>query len=304
MPALGDINRLRQIVATLARHGLGGFLSRIKLNRASWLGGSATQEDADGSSTAHRFRLAFEELGPTFVKLGQILATRVDIFNAEWIEEFEHLQSSANPLPFEAILSLLTEQLGCPPEQVFRHIDSEPLGSASIAQVHRAVLLDGSEVAVKVRRPDIEPLIRADLRILTHLAQLTESEMPETRRYQPVQMVQYFAKSLARETDLLAEMRHLQRFAALYANHPAVHIPKVYPEYSNRQVLVQEYIAADLLKDTEIELLSAEERHILACRITDVLLDMILGQGLFHADPHPGNIFIYPDLRIGLIDSA
>ena len=151
MPALGDINRLRQIVATLARHGLGGFLSRIKLNRASWLGGKPAQEDAGGLSTAHRFRLAFEELGPTFIKLGQILATRVDIFNAEWIEEFEHLQSSANPLPFEAILSLLTEQLGCPPEQVFRHIDSEPLGSASIAQVHRAVLLDGSEVAVKVR---------------------------------------------------------------------------------------------------------------------------------------------------------
>ncbi|OAM31735.1 ABC1 kinase family protein [Eikenella corrodens] len=302
LPALGDINRLRQIVATLARHGLGGFLSRIKLNRASWLGGSAAQEDAGGLSTAHRFRLAFEELGPTFIKLGQILATRVDIFNAEWIEEFEHLQSGANPLPFEAILSLLTEQLGCPPEQVFQHIDSEPLGSASIAQVHRAVLFDGSEVAVKVRRPDIEPLIRADLRILTHLAQLTESEMPETRRYQPVQMVQYFAKSLARETDLLAEMRHLQRFASLYANHPAVHIPKVYPEYSNRQVLVQEYVAATLLKDTNIELLGAEERHILACRITDVLLDMILGQGLFHADPHPGNIFIYPNLRIGLID--
>ena len=146
MPALGDINRLRQIVATLARHGLGGFLSRIKLNRASWLGGSTAQEDAGGLSTAHRFRLAFEELGPTFIKLGQILATRVDIFNAEWIEEFEHLQSSANPLPFEAILSLLTEQLDCPPEQVFRHIDCEPLGSASIAQVHRAVLLDGSEV--------------------------------------------------------------------------------------------------------------------------------------------------------------
>ena len=115
--------------------------------------------------------------------------------------------------------------------------------------------------------------------------------MPETRRYQPVQMVQYFAKSLARETDLLAEMRHLQRFATLYANHPAVHIPKVYPEYSNRQVLVQEYVAATLLKDTDIELLGTEERHILACRITDVLLDMILGQGLFHADPHPGNIF-------------
>jgi len=135
-----------------------------------------------------------------------------------------------------------------------------------------------------------------------HRARPPKGKARKPRRYQPVQMVQYFAKSLARETDLLAEMRHLQRFAALYANHPVVHIPKVYPEYSNRQVLVQEYVAATLLKDTNIELLGVEERHILACRITDVLLDMILGQGLFHADPHPGNIFIYPDLRIGLID--
>ncbi len=302
--AWGDINRLRQIVSVLARHGLGGFLGRIKLNRASWLGGGHAEEAAKHAhtSTARRFRLAFEELGPTFIKLGQILATRVDIFNAEWIEEFEQLQSCAHPLPFEEIRLLLTEQLGRAPEEVFRQIDNKPVGSASIAQVHRAVLLDGSEVAVKVRRPDIEPLIQADLRILTHLAQLIESEIAETRRYRPVQMVQYFAKSLARETDLSSELRHMQRFAAWYEGKPGIHIPKVYPEYSNRQILVQEYMAAELLKDADINALLEEERHILACRITDVLLNMILGQGLFHADPHPGNIFIYPDLSIGLID--
>lgn len=302
--AWGDINRLRQIVSVLARHGLGGFLGRIKLNRASWLGGGHAEEAAKHAhtSTARRFRLAFEELGPTFIKLGQILATRVDIFNAEWIEEFEQLQSCAHPLPFEEIRLLLTEQLGRSPEEVFRQIDNKPVGSASIAQVHRAVLLDGSEVAVKVRRPDIEPLIQADLRILTHLAQLIESEIAETRRYRPVQMVQYFAKSLARETDLSSELRHMQRFAAWYEGKPGIHIPKVYPEYSNRQILVQEYMAAELLKDADINALLEEERHILACRITDVLLNMILGQGLFHADPHPGNIFIYPDLSIGLID--
>lgn len=300
--AWGDLNRLRQIVSTLARHGLGGFLGRLKLNRSSWFGGEGRPADHVAMSTARRFRLAFEELGPTFIKLGQILATRVDVFNAEWIEEFEQLQSRANPLPFEEIRLLLAEQLGRAPEEVFRHIDSDPVGSASIAQVHRAVLLDGSEVAVKVRRPDIEPLIQADLRILTYLAQLIESEIAETRRYHPVQMVQYFAKSLAKETDLSAELRHMQRFAAWYDGRPGIHIPKVYPEYSNRQILVQEYMAAELLKDADIAALGAEERHLLACRITDALLHMILGQGLFHADPHPGNIFIYPDLSVGLID--
>ena len=156
----------------MARHGLGGFLGRIKLNQIIPFGDSRRRPEVQRvySSTAHRFRLAFEELGPTFIKLGQVLATRVDIFHAEWIAEFEQLQSNANPLPFEEIHSLLAEQLGRPPEQVFRHIAVEPVGSASIAQVHRAVLLDGSDVAVKVRRPDIEPIIQADLRILTHLA--------------------------------------------------------------------------------------------------------------------------------------
>lgn len=302
--AMGDIGRLRQIVAILARHGLGEFIRRIKLNHASWFGREEAEAAAHNAylSTARRFRLAFEELGPTFVKLGQILSTRVDIFNAEWIEEFEQLQSNVSPMPFEEVRALLASQLGRPLEEVFRSIDPRPVGSASIAQVHSAVLHDGSRVAVKVKRPDIESTIQADLRILTHLAQLIESEIGESRRYHPVQMVQYFAKSLARETDLSVELRYLQRFEAICRNNPHVRIPKVYAEYSNRQILVQEFIDAPLLKDTDCNAFSAEERHLLACRVTDVLLGMILRQGFFHADPHPGNIFIYPGLNIGLID--
>ena len=304
LSALGDISRLRQIVSILARHGLGEFVRRIKLNQMPWFG----QQDAEPASnhgymsTARRFRLAFEELGPTFVKLGQILSTRVDIFNAEWIEEFEQLQSNASPLPYAEVYALLASQLGQAPEQVFRYIDPEPVGSASIAQVHRAILHDGSQVAVKVKRPDIESTIRADLRILTHLAQLIESEISETRRYHPVQMVQYFAKSLAKETDLSVEMRYLQRFEAIYRDQPNIHIPKVYSQYSNRQILVLEFIDQRLLKNLVVDDYSEEERHLLACRITDALLGMVLRQGFFHADPHPGNIFIYADLSIGLID--
>ena len=297
--AMRDISRMREIITVMTKYGLGGFLQRIKLSYGS------ADESASGSrymSTPRRFRMAFEELGPTFVKLGQILSTRVDIFDAEWIEEFEKLQSNVAPIPVASIDELIESYLGRPMGEVFRSFDSVPVGSASIAQVHKAVLSDGETVAVKIKRPDIEPVIQADLRILTHLAGLIESEIPEVRRYQPVQMVQYFARSLAKETDLSVELRYMQRFGQTFDCDPFVRIPRVYPDISNRQILVQEHIGDTLLKDIRIETLDAPMRTQLAARITDTLFTMILQQGLFHADPHPGNIFIGSDGRITLID--
>ena len=297
--AMRDISRMREIITVMTKYGLGGFLQRIKLSYGS------ADESASGSrymSTPRRFRMAFEELGPTFVKLGQILSTRVDIFDAEWIEEFEKLQSNVAPIPVASIDELIESYLGRPMGEVFRSFDSVPVGSASIAQVHNAVLSDGETVAVKIKRPDIEPVIQADLRILTHLAGLIESEIPEVRRYQPVQMVQYFARSLAKETDLSVELRYMQRFGQTFDSDPFVRIPRVYPDISNRQILVQEHIGDTLLKDIRIETLDAPMRTQLAARITDTLFTMILQQGFFHADPHPGNIFIGSDGRITLID--
>ncbi len=297
--AMRDISRMREIITVMTKYGLGGFLQRIKLSYGS------ADESASGSrymSTPRRFRMAFEELGPTFVKLGQILSTRVDIFDAEWIEEFEKLQSNVAPIPVASIDELIESYLGRPMGEVFRSFDSVPVGSASIAQVHKAVLSDGETVAVKIKRPDIEPVIQADLRILTHLAGLIESEIPEVRRYQPVQMVQYFARSLAKETDLSVELRYMQRFGQTFDSDPFVRIPRVYPDISNRQILVQEHIGDTLLKDIRIETLDAPMRTQLATRITDTLFTMILQQGFFHADPHPGNIFIGSDGRITLID--
>ena len=297
--AMRDISRMREIITVMTKYGLGGFLQRIKLSYGS------ADESASGSrymSTPRRFRMAFEELGPTFVKLGQILSTRVDIFDAEWIEEFEKLQSNVAPIPVASIDELIESYLGRPMGEVFRSFDSVPVGSASIAQVHKAVLSDGETVAVKIKRPDIEPVIQADLRILTHLAGLIESEIPEVRRYQPVQMVQYFARSLAKETDLSVELRYMQRFGQTFDSDPFVRIPRAYPDISNRQILVQEHIGDTLLKDIRIETLDAPMRTQLAARITDTLFTMILQQGFFHADPHPGNIFIGSDGRITLID--
>ncbi|MDO4227472.1 AarF/ABC1/UbiB kinase family protein [Neisseria sp.] len=299
--AMRDFARMREIIAILTKYGLGEFVQRIKLSYQH----SADAEPAPESrymSTPRRFRMAFEELGPTFVKLGQVLSTRVDIFSAEWIEEFERLQSNVAPIPSADIRALIASHLGQPVENVFKYIDPKPIGSASIAQVHRAELAGGQTVAVKIKRPDIEPTIQADLRILTHLANLIESEIPETRRYQPVQMVQYFARSLAKETDLSVELRYMQRFETTFAGHGFIHIPKVYQEYSNRHILVQEYISDTLLKDMPSESLDAATRRTLAGRITDTLFTMILKQGFFHADPHPGNIFLNSEGRITLID--
>ena len=157
--AMRDISRMREIITVMTKYGLGGFLQRIKLSYGS------ADESASGSrymSTPRRFRMAFEELGPTFVKLGQILSTRVDIFDAEWIEEFEKLQSNVAPIPVASIDELIESYLGRPMGEVFRSFDSVPVGSASIAPVHKAVLSDGETVAGKIKRPDIDPVIQAD----------------------------------------------------------------------------------------------------------------------------------------------
>lgn len=298
--AMRDISRMREIMSILTKHGLGGFLQRIKLAYQS--DSKKAHPDSRYLSTPRRFRMAFEELGPTFIKLGQILSTRVDIFGAEWIEEFERLQSNVAPIPSGDIHQLIESQLGRPVREVFQSIQPHPIGSASIAQVHQAQLLSGETVAVKIKRPDIDPVIQADLRILNHIANLIESEIPEMRRYQPVQMVQYFARSLAKETDLSVELRYMQRFGKTFEQHEFIHIPKVYPDLSNRRILVQEHISDTLLKNIDIDALEEDVRSRLAAQITDTLFTMILQQGFFHADPHPGNIFVNSDGRITFID--
>lgn len=293
-----DFSRMREIASVLARYGLGGFLQRIRLAGRRPCGGA----DGAGLGTPQRFRLAFEQLGPTFVKFGQILSTRVDVFPPEWIGEFERLQTDVAPICAEDIYTLIAAELGRPVGEVFLEIDPVAAGSASVAQVHRAVLLDGTRVAVKVKRPGIDKTIQADLRILNHLAALIESEIPETRRYRPVQMVQYFAKNLARELDLSFELRHIQRFARAFAGHPFVRIPRVYAEYSGRGLLVQEFVGGTLLSGLAASTLPPEARTVLARRIIDAFFVMMLKHGFFHADPHPGNIFVGRDLDITLID--
>jgi len=249
-----------------------------------------------------RIRRALEELGPTFVKLGQLLATRVDMFPPHWIAEFEKLHSQVPAVPYEILHADLVAALKGEPTDVFAGFDPLPLAAASIAQVHRATLKDGTPVVVKIRRPGIEAVIRADLRILEHAARLLDSEVPDSRRYDPVHMVSQFRRSLNRELDLAKEARNIDQFARHFADDPLVKIPRVYWEFTSDRVNVQEEIvgmagvAPDKLRARGLD------PGLLAARGADTVLRMVLEHGYFHADPHPGNVLFLPDNRIGMID--
>ena len=179
-------------------------------------------------------RLALEELGPTFVKLGQVMATRVDLFPPSWIAEFEKLQSEVPPVPFDDLLPELERALGRSPFEVFRELDPRPFGSASIAQVHRAKLQDGTPVVLKIRRPGIRAKIDADLRILLHIAELIESEIPEARRYRPIEIAGQFARSLERELDLAGEARNVERLRQALRGRPVRRDPEGLPRVDQR----------------------------------------------------------------------
>lgn len=301
-----DFHRLHEIASILIRYGWGDLVRVLglanALERAGRLLHWQTTTEISRLDLPVRIRLALEELGPTFIKFGQLMATRVDMFPPAWIEEFEKLHSHVPPSDYAAIHAELTKAFGRPPEEVFARFDAEPMAAASIAQVHRAVLADGTPVVIKVRRPGIETRVEADLRILEHFAKLMESEVPDWRRYQPVRMAGEFRRSLRRELDLVKEARNIDQFARNFAADEAVRIPRVYWDYTSSGVNVQEEITG--ISGTGRARL--EEAGLdpvaLASRGADTVLRMVLIHGYFHADPHPGNIIFLPDNRIGLID--
>jgi ubiquinone biosynthesis protein len=301
-----DLPRLHEITSVLIRHGLGDIVQRIGvtgiLERAGQMLQWGASSESAGREPAERLRLAFQELGPTFVKLGQLLATRVDLFPPDWIREFEKLHSGVAPVPFEDLLPAITGALGRSPFEVFADLDTHAHGSASIAQVHRARLQDGSPVVLKVRRPGIEGKVRADLRLLGHLASLVDSELPEARRYQPVEIVAHFSRSIERELDFTIEASNIERFSKYFADDPFIVIPRVYPTWTCETLLVQEHV--DGIPGTNLAAVESAglDKRVLAARGAETILHMILVDGFFHADPHPGNVFYLPGNRIVLID--
>tara|TARA_B100000609_G_scaffold199169_1_gene201022 strand:- start:1089 stop:2612 length:1524 start_codon:yes stop_codon:yes gene_type:complete len=251
---------------------------------------------SEGLSTPKRLLLVMQELGPTFIKLGQILSTRPDLIPEEFIEEFKTLQSSAAPLPFEKISAQLNIALPAPVDEIFDNIDPEPLASASIAQVHKATLKDGSKVVLKVIRPGIRETLMSDLSILKFFARQVESLFPDAVLFDPVGIAAEFEKALSKEIDFTVELRNLQRFTKNFTDNPDVHIPIAYPELSSKDVLVMERVEGQKITDVE------EDREYLVRRMVAISFEMIYVHGFFHGDLHPGNIFVLPDGRIALID--
>ena len=304
--AARDLSRLREISSVLIRHGLGDLVRRTGLASALERAGQILHWGEAGKSAEiepqERFRRSLEELGPTFVKLGQVLSTRPDLLAPGWIAELERLHSEVAPVSFDELLPEVEKALGRSPFDVFADVERKPHAAASIAQVHRAKLPSGAPVVLKIRRPGISAKIAADLRLLDHLANLIEHEMPEARRYAPVQVVAQFRRSLERELDLAVEARHVDRFARNFADDPHIFIPKVYWDFTSSLMNVQEYVAG--IPGTDLAAIAAAglDRKVLAARGSDAVLKMILVDGFFHADPHPGNVLYLPGNRIALID--
>ncbi|HWT28491.1 MAG TPA: AarF/UbiB family protein [Methylophilaceae bacterium] len=301
-----DFGRLRAIAGILMKYGWGDVAKRLGKGSLIGRAGNAINAGATPEILAQpsevRARMAMEELGPTFVKLGQVLATRPDIFPPNWISEFAKLQDHVPPVPFAELLPGLEAVLGKSPFEVFRDLQAEPVAAASIAQVHMASLQDGTPVVLKIRRPNIEENIEADLRLLSHLGRLVESEFPEAKRFQPGKIIAQFSKSLRRELDLAMEGRNTDRFARNFAEDETVEFARIHWDYTSESLLVMDHIDGIPGNDLQQAREAGLDLQLLGERGANAVLKMVLIDGFFHADPHPGNVFYLPGNRLAIID--
>lgn len=301
-----DLRRLNEIVNILIKFGFGDVIRRIglaeSLEKAGKLIRYSVPDDFLSSKPPERARAAMEEMGPTFVKLGQILATRVDLFTQEWIEEFEKLQDDTQSLPLDDLRDQLEKSLGMPVESAFRFVDEKPLGTASMAQVHKAITHKNQAVALKIRKPDIRDKIESDIRLIKHLARVAQSQSIELRRYRPVAIVKEFERSLLRELDFSIEAKNAERIAENLKGIKYAKVPKIYWEWTCEDLNVQEFIDGIPAKDIQRIDAAGLDRKLIAHRGGRIVWKSMLIDGFFHADPHPGNFLILPKNKIAILD--
>lgn len=301
-----EFRRLRELVGILLKYGFDDIVRWLQLEGSlglfrRWLRTDLPAEIRRLPSEA-RARLALEEMGPTFVKLGQILATRVDLLPPEWISALEQLQDQAAAVPFSQLRPQLERSLGAKVTACFRSIDERPVGTASMAQVYKAITPDGASVVLKIRRPGIEEKIHADLRLLRKLAEIADAQSPELRRFQPVEVVAEFEASLLRELDFSIEARAAERMRENLRDLDWLIVPRIYWEWTCTDLNVQEYIAGVPAKQIDAVDAAGLDRKQIARRGARAVWKMMLEDGLFHADPHPGNFLILPGNRIAMLD--
>lgn len=286
--AARDIGRIRDISTVLVRHGFGEVVSRLGWGKSKPQGETV---DTSGSA-AVRVRKVLEDLGPSFVKLGQIISTRADLLPQDVLNELKKLQDDVPPVPFEAIKQRIEQSLGAPLEELFDSIDEKPLAAASIAQVHRAVLktTEGPrEVVVKVQRPGIGETVLSDLDLLHTIAALLERTIPESRIYSPTGLVRQFDRAITSELDFSNEAENAGRFAQNFREFPSARFPKVYREASTKNVITLEYLDGKKIYDA---IASGHDAKKLARLAIDIVIRQIFEDGFFHADPHPGNVLV------------
>jgi ubiquinone biosynthesis protein len=296
--AVRNVGRLKEIVSVLGKHGFASVFQKTDL--AKYLPG--TTEEVDPVSLPTRTRQAFEELGPTFVKLGQLLSGRSDIIPKNFVEEFKKLQDNVRTVPFEEIENLIREELQAEIDDVFLNFDREPIASASIGQVYSATLKSGESVVVKVQRPGIEDKIKSDISILTTLATVIEKQIPEARIIGPKRIVNEFFRTMDLELDYQVEMNNCRRVKKNFEGEEGIVVPEVYSEFTTKRVLVMEKLDGVRFSDMDTILSGKFDTKKLVNIGMHALFKMIMEDGLFHGDLHAGNLFAMSGDRIGLID--
>ncbi len=299
------LRRYRQIVEALTRHGFGAIVAQLglgpKLNipRRLLLQKPALDKEL---TPAQHVRLALEELGPTFIKVGQLLSTRSDLLPPTFITELSRLQDDVPPAFWPSVRRVIEEELDAPVDDLFQTFDEIPIAAASLGQVHAATLSNGEAVVIKVQRPDIEKVINLDLDILLDLAQLAQERTPLGKHYEMVELADEFAYSLRAELDYRREGRNADRLRSNFTDDPNLYVPRVYWEYTTHRVMVQERITGIKIDDIEALEAAGYDRHRLALYSARIVIKEILEDGFFHADPHPGNILVLSGEVIGLLD--
>ncbi len=298
------LGRYKEVAAVLARNGFGFILVETGLSDLLPFASRfmPNLETGESKSVGQRIRQVIEELGPTFIKMGQIASTRPDVVPAGIIAELEKLQDNVPSFPFSEVREIIQEELGIQIEKIFINFEEIPLAAASIGQVHRAVLISGETVAVKVQRPHVSAIIETDLEILMDIAGLAEQRFDWARRYKITEIIDEFAKSLRAELDYTIEGKNAEKMARQFLDNAKIRIPKIYQDYSTQKVLTMEYIQGTKLSQTERLIELGYDTSEIAKQIVEAILQQILIDGFFHGDPHPGNILVLSDQVITFLD--